>query len=383
MKTKRMIPIISALLLLSACSGGQESSSSEPPVYNNAQYSTMSDPREHEGAGTPESPSVSQESTESVSDNSTADVPSTIEPPEFSAVSVKQIARGNTFEENASFGHFCAVDNGYYFVDLNNGFLYFTDKSGNTKTVLEDYVRALNYYDGYLYYIKGTKKEFLSDETFYAGSIWRLDPVSGEEVLLIEVPENLSLNVNEYGIFCDPKNGGGIALYDFDGNELRIISDINQDICIIGNAILLRKSDKTVLCDLDTGEETDFPSDLSFSACTGDKLVCFYMSDPWDKIVLDMSTGEAAVLPHCMTNQFTVLNGELYTVDTQNLYRVDFEKMTYESIISYPLGNAVYFLDLHSDGERLYTVMGNNQANAYRYAEVDIENGELKYPEGQ
>ncbi|MBD5384010.1 MAG: hypothetical protein HDR72_03310 [Ruminococcaceae bacterium] len=376
MKTKRIIPIISALLLLSACSGGQEPSSSEP-VYNNAQFSTISDLSAPDEPSAPEEASVSQES---VSQEST---PAPIELPAVPAIGVKQIVRGNTFEENASFGHFCAVDNGYYFVDLNNGFLYFTDKSGNTKTVLEDYVRALNYYDGYLYYIKGTKKEFLSGEIFYAGSIWRLDPVSGEEVLLIEVPENLSLNVNEYGIFCDPKNGGGIALYDFDGNELRIISDINQDICIIGNKIILRKSDKTVLCDLDTGEESDFPSDLYFSACVGDKLVGFYMSDQWTKIVLDMSKGESAALPDRMNANFTVLNGELYTVDTQNLYRVDFEKMTYESIISYPLGNAVYFLDLHSDGERLYTVMGNNQANAYRYAEVDIENGELKYLEGQ
>lgn len=370
MTHKRIIPIISALLLLSACSGGGQESSSEP-VYNNAQYSTIND-SSATGESSVSSETVSQEST---------DVPATIEPPAVSAADVRQITRGNTFEENASFGHFCAVDNGYYFVDLNDGFLYFTDKSGNTKIVLEDYVRALNYYDGYLYYIKGTKKEFLSDERFYAGSIWRLDPVSGEDVCLIEVPENMSLNVNEYGFFCN-RNGGGIALFDFDGKELRRISDINQGVYVIGNALQLRKSDKTVLCDLDINEESDFPSDLFLSACVGDKVVGFYMSDQWTKIVLDMSKGEAAVLPKSMANDFAVLNGELYAIDSDNLYRVDFEKMTYESIISYPFESPVYFLTLHSDGERLYAVMGN-QSDTYRYAEIDIENGELKYLEEQ
>lgn len=389
MTHKRIIHIIvSAAFLLSACSGGKPESDSREPVYNNAQFSS---PKSSESTSTtvpvsqPASSSTSATeelsvSSETVSQEST-DVSAPIEPPAVSATAVRQITRGNTFEENASFGHFCAVDNGYYFVGLNDGFLYFTDKSGNTKIVLEDYARALNYYDGYLYYIKGTKSEFLSKEYFYAGSIWRLEPVSGDEVCLIEVPENMSLNVNEYGIFCN-RNGGGLTLYDFDGKELRCISDINQGVYIIGNMVHLRKSDKTVLCDLDTNEESDFPNDMFLFACIEDRVVCAYESDQWTKIILKLSTGETSILPQSAAFTFAACDGELYAADNDNLYRIDLEETKYESVISFPQGSPVYFYDLHSDGERLYAVMGN-QSDTYRYAEVDIENGELKYLEEQ
>ena len=377
--------VISAALLLSACSDGDTSSSSREPVYNEVRYSAPDNTQGSAFSENKEAAPTTDPISRPESSSAGASVPSPVGSTEIGSFTpvggIRNIARGNSFEEDANFGHFCAVDNGYYYVDLNDGFLYFTDSDGNTSSVLNDYVRALNYYDGYLYYIKGTKSEFLAKEHFYAGSIWRLDPVSGAEICLIDVPENMSFSVNEYGIIAHP-DGGGLALYDLDGKETERLSNENQSVCIIGNKLCLRNDGKTVLRDLDTGEESDFPENMLMAACVGDKLVCADMNDQWSKMILNLSTGEARRLPQSSAFVFAVCNGELYAADNDNLYRVDLENARYESVISYQQGSPVYFFALHSDGERLYALM-RNQLNESRLAEVDIERGELKYPEDQ
>ena len=374
MKHKRIILIItSAVFLLSACSDGKSGATSHEPVYNDVQYSIPNNTQSETHVSQPENTSTN------------VSVPSPGKKVEISGFTpvknIRKIARGNSFEEDANFGHFCAVDNGSYYVDLNDGFLYFMDRNGNKRSVLEDYVRALNFYDGYLYYIKGTKNAFLAKEYFYAGSIWRLDPVSGEEICFIDVPENMSFSVNEYGIIAHP-DGGGLALYDLDGKEIERLSNENQSVCVIGNKLCLRNDGKTVLRDLDTGEESEFPENMLMVACVGDKLVCADMSDQWSKMILNLSTGEARRLPQSSAFVFAVCNGELYAADSDNLYRVDLENARYESVISYQQGSPVYFFALHSDGERLYALM-RNQLNESRLAEVDIGRGELNYLEEQ
>lgn len=381
---KRIIPVIaSGVFLLSACSVGESESASREPVYNNAQYFSSSDTQTAPPGE--ETESVSAAESESRTESASTDKPASVGSGNINAIApaddIRLLACGNSLEENAGFGHFCAAPNGFYFVDLNDGFLYFRDSGGKTEAVLEDYVRALNYYDGYLYYIKGTKREFLEMEYFYAGSVWRLDPVSGEEVCLIDVPENMSLNVNEYGIFCSP-NGGGLARYDFDGKETERLTSENQGVYFIGNKLHLKRNGKTVLYDPETGRESDFPDDMLLFACIGDRVVCARESDQWTKIVLDLSTGETSALPQSTVFTFAVCGGELYAADNDSLYRVDPEKMGYESVISYPQGSPVYFYALHSDGERLYAVMCN-QSNHSRYAVVNTESGELNYMEEQ
>lgn len=390
---KRIIPVfVSALFLLSACSGGGSESESSAPVYNNAHYSSPNSTHSDESSEstTVSEPAQTADSSStntdiSVSSGSVSEEPvseGSIKENAFAPINdIHQIARGNSFEENIGFGHFCAAEDGSYFVDLNDGFLYFSDHDGNKKTVLEDYVRALNYYDGYLYYIKGTKQEFQANEYFYAGSVWRLDPVSGEEVCLIDAPENMSLNVNEYGIFCNP-NGGGLARYDFDGKETERLADENQSVYFIGNKLHLRKNGKTVLYDLDTKEESDFPEDMILFSCVGDRVICAAENDQWTKLVMNLSTGEMGIFPQSAAFAFAVCNGELYAADNDSLYRVDLEKVRYESVISYPQGSPVYFYALHSGGERLYAVMCN-QSNNSRYAVVNTDSGELNYPEEQ
>ena len=263
MKQKQTWLIIAILttILFSGCANESANTSSQEPIYNST-HITSSQSSEAEGAAAITSKSTAEEA--SVKEDSAVVVPEyaaeiTSEKNELSpSVDIRTIKKGNRFEETVSFGHFCHIDNGFYFVDLNDGFLYFMDRDGNKTTVLKDYVRALNYYDGFLYYIKGTKNDFLAMEYFYAGSVWCLDTASGKETCLIDSPENLSLVVNEYGIFCNP-DGGGIALYDFEGKEIKLISDENQGIDIIGNKIRLNKSGKPVLYDLDTGEESTLP----------------------------------------------------------------------------------------------------------------------------
>ena len=379
------LTMVTAALFMSACSDGKSGSSPREPVYNEPQYSlpnySQSSAAVEDTGSVSNAAPVSQPENSSTG-NSVSSPVDTIEEIAFTPVEkIRRIARGNNFEEDANFGHFCAVDNGSYYVDLNDGFLYFMDRNGNTRLVLEDYVRALNYYDGYLYYIKGTKSEFLAKEHFYAGSIRRLDPVSGEEICLIDVPNNMSFSVNEYGIIAHP-DGGGLALYDLDGKEVERLSNEDQGVCIIGNKLCLKYDGKTVLRDLDTGEESEFPENMFMVACVGDQLVCADLGDQWSKIILNLSTGEAKHLPRSSAFVFAVCNGELYAADNNDLYRVDLENARYESVISYQQDSPVYFFALHSDGERLYALM-RDQLNESRLAEVDIERGELNYLEEQ
>lgn len=392
MPYKKGVNIASLVLLLSvcsvcsACSAGDSGSSSDEPVYNSARYSAAESapPNGKPGSASANAPPNKETDAASgapQSEDMSAVPDSSVGAGGFTSVSADGTARGNSFEEDAGFGHFRAVENGFYYVDLNDGFLYFTDRDGKIKTVLEDYVRALNYYDGYLYYIKGTKEDFLATEYFYAGGVYRLDPVSGEETRLIDVPENMSLNVNEYGIFCNP-SGGGLALYGFDGKETERLSDENQGVYFIGNKLLLKKDGKTVLRNFETGEESGFPNDMFLFACIEDRVICARESDQWTKIILNLSTGETSKLPQSAAFTFAVCGGELYAADGDNLYRVDPEKTGYESVISFPQGSPVYFYALHSDGERLYAVM-RNQSNASALAEVNTESGELNYLEGQ
>lgn len=381
MKQKRTVFIIAALaaLLFSGCDSESANAPSQNPIYNSAVITSRAFEIEEPETVTSEAvPDVTIEKNEPTKPAAEE----TINRTELSSVTdIKMIKRGNSFEENASFGHFCPVENGFYFVDRTDGMLYFMDSDGKRKTVLEDYASALNYYDGFLYYIKGTKDAFRRAEFWYAGSVWRLDPDSGEEVCLIDVPENMVLVVNEYGIFCQP-NGGGVALYSFEGEEIRRISDKNQSIDIFGNKMRLSKSDKDVLHDLDTGEESEFPFYSLYVAHIGNRVVCADINDQWNKIVLDLSDGSMKTLPNSGAFAFAVCGNELYAADNTNLYRVDLEKMEYENIISYPWNNPIYFYALHSDGDRLYAVMGN-QSDIFRYAEVDTDNGELKYMEAE
>lgn len=387
MKQKQTWLIIAILttILFSGCANESANTSSQEPIYNST-HITSSQSSEAEGAAAITSKSTAEEA--SVKEDSAVVVPEyaaeiTSEKNELSpAVDIRTIKKGNRFEETVSFGHFCHIDNGFYFVDLNDGFLYFMDRDGNKTTVLKDYVRALNYYDGFLYYIKGTKNDFLAMEYFYAGSVWCLDTASGKETCLIDSPENLSLVVNEYGIFCNP-DGGGIALYDFEGKEIKLISDENQGIDIIGNKIRLNKSGKPVLYDLDTGEESTLPLYQIYYAYIGDRAVCSDMDDQGTKIVLDLSNGSMKSLPECEVFAFAVCGNELYAADALNLYRIDFEKTEYENIISYPpYDSPVYFYELHSDGSHLYAVIFN-QDNFSALAEIDIDKGELKYLESE
>lgn len=374
MKQKRTVFIIAALTaaLFSGCAAESSNTLLQEPIYNSAHVAPPQDIVPPQNSDPEESALVTSKTA----------VHKTPEEIELSPVTdIRTIKQGNSFEENNVFGHFCSVENGFYFVDLNDWFLYFMDKDGNRKSVLKDYVRALNYYDGFLYYIKGKKEDFQEWWYFFPGSIWRLDPNSGEEVCLIDVPKNLSLVVNEYGIFCYP-NGGGVALYNFDGKEIKRISNENQGIYIMGNKMRLKKSGEIVLYDLDTGEESDFPYYQYFTAYIGDRVVCSDENDQWTKVVLNLSDGSVKALPKSDAFTFAVCGNELYGADNYNLYRVDFEKMEYESIISYPLGDPIYFFDLHSDGSRLYAVMFNQQ-NVSKLAEVDLNNGELKYLEGE
>lgn len=353
---------------MTACSDGGTGESSSEPVYNSVRYSSAI------------TQNAKAESTEPKPESTSTEKPAADNICNFAPVSnIRWAARGNSVEENAGFGHFCAVENGFYFVDPNDGFLYFSDENGSTSIVLEDYVRALNFYDGFLYYIKGTKAEFSAMEHFYAGSIWRLDPVSGEEVCLIDASENMSLAVNKYGIFCNP-NGGGLARYGFDGKENERISEENQSVCIIGNKLRVKGGGKTVLHDLDTGEETAFPENMLPLACIGERVICLNENDHRTLLIADLSAGETRTLPQGSAFAFAVCNGELYAADNDSLYRVDLDKAAYESVISYPLGSPVYFYALHSDGKRLFAVM-RNQSNASRLAGVNTENGELKYRE--
>lgn len=423
MKQKRTILIIAVLttMLFSGCAGESLNTFPQEPIYNNA-HIVSSHNSETEDTATIASESVAEEtpvkeepaavSSESVVDKtlekeeSTAIISESVadetlkkeessaaiseyvteathEKNELSpATDIKMIKQGNRFEETVSFGHFCYVGNGFYFVDLNDGFLYFMNQNGNRTTVLKDYVRALNYYDGFLYYIKGTKKDFLAMEYFYAGNIWRLDTTSGKETCLIDSPENLSLAVNEYGIFCNP-NGGGIALYDFEGKEIKRISDENQGVDIMGNKIRLNKSGKPVLYDLDTGEESNLPYYQLYCAYIGDRAVCADMDAQETKIVLNLSDGGMNSLPECEAFAFAVCGNELYAADATNLYRINFEKMEYENIISYPpYDSPIYFYELHSDGSRLYAVIFNRE-NFSKLVEVDTNSGELKYLESE
>lgn len=370
------ISLMLAAVLLCGCTGEPAETLPREPVYNNAQFtvSRAPEPEKTENLGETAKPEETAETAAPAPKETRAEIKAS------PVTDLGTVTQGNRFEETAAFGHFCPVGNGFYFVDLNDGFLYFMDRDGNRKTVLEDYVRALNYYDGFLYYVKGMKREFYAMEHFYAGSVWRLDPASGEEVCLIDVPENLVLIVNKYGIFCNP-NGGGLARYDFDGNEVERLSDKNQDACFIGDKIHLTNAGKTVLRDLDTGEESDFPADLFFSALIGDRVICADQADQWTKIVLNLSNGSSKKLPKSEAFAFAVCGGELYAIDNNHLYRVDLEKLDYESIVSYPFGNPTYFFALHSDGERLYAVM-RNQSNISKLVEVEPNSGALKDLEG-
>lgn len=373
---KSVILFAMAAVLLCGCADEPADTLPSEPVYNSTRLTTSRAAESEETENIRET-AKPEETTENAAP---APKETRTEIKASPVTDLGTITQGNRFEEAVSSGHFCPVENGFYFVDLNDGFLYFMDRDGNRKTVLEDYVRALHYYDGFLYYIKGTKREFYAMEHFYAGGVWRIDPVSGEEVCLIDVSENLSLIVNEYGIFCNP-NGGGLARYDFDGKEIERLSDKNQGAYFIGDKLHLINEGKTVLRDLDTGEESDFPADLFFSALIGDRVVCADQADQWTKIVLSLSDGSSEKLPKSEAFAFAVCGGELYAIDNNNLYRVDLEKLDYESMISYPLGNPTYFFALHSDGERLYAVM-RNQGKVSKLVEVDTNSGALKYLEG-
>lgn len=402
MRQKRtvLITAVSAAMLFSGCAAESSNTLPQEPVYNSA-HIVASHNSEHEDTAAVTSEyyayetfaegetAVSESSVDetfeeekSAAFNSESAADGTFETAELPPVTNRQIAKqGNRFEETVSFGHFCAVENGFYFVDLNDGFLCFMDRDGNRKTVLKDYVRALNYYDGFLYYIKGTKDDFLAKEYFYAGSVWRLDTAFGKETCLINSPGNLSLAVNEYGIFCNP-DGGGIALYDFGGKEIKRISDENQGINILGNKIRLNKSGKPVLYDLDTGEESELPYYQLFCAYIGNRAVCADIDDQRKKIILDLSDGSMKSLPECGAFAFAVCGNELYAADNTNLYRIDLEKNEYVNIISYPpYDSPVYFYELHSDGSRLYAVMFNRE-NVSKLAAVNISSGELNYLEG-
>lgn len=370
------ISLTLAAFLLCGCTGEPAETLPQEPVYNSAKLTTSRalEPEETENIGETAKTEETAETAAPAPKETRAEIKAS------PVTDLGAIMQGNRFEETVAFGHFCPVENGFYFVDLNDGFLYFMDRDGNRKTVLEDYVRALNYYDGFLYYIKGTKREFYAKEHFYAGSVWRLDPASGEEVCLIDVPENLVLIVNKYGIFCNP-NGGGLARYDFDGKEVERLSDKNQGAYFIGNKLHLINDGKTVLRDFDAGEESDFPNDMFLFALIGDRVICADQADQWTKIVLNLSDGSSEKLPQNMAFAFAVCGGELYAIDNNNLYRVDLEKFDYESIVSYPLGNPTYFFALHSDGERLYAVM-RNQSNVSKLVEVDTNSGALKDLEG-
>ncbi len=381
MKNKQIIFTVLSLFLLSACSVEEAETVSSAPIYNSVNFTAPESTTAITEAENTSSAVSEIPKTDSPAINADASVTGgMIEENAFAPVTdIRRIERGNSFEENVNSGYFCPAENGFYFVDPSDRFLYFMDNERKRKTVLKDYVCKLNYYDGFLYYIKGTKSQFLEGYVSYAGSVWRFDPASGEEVCLIDVPKNMSLNVNEYGIFCNP-SGGGLARYGFDGKEIERLSNENQGVCFIGNKLYLKKDGKIVLRDMDTGKESDFPDNMFFLACVGDFAVCSGGNDQSNYLVLNLFTGETGVLPQKTIYSYAVCGGELYVANSENIYRVNFDEMKYESVVSYPDNSPVYFFSLHSDGEHLYAAM-MNQSNASILAEINTESGEVTYME--
>lgn len=292
----------------------------------------------------------------------------------------RPIKCGNTLEQNATYGHYCTYEGKTYYIDLNDGFLYCSDFATDAPTlVLKDYVRALNCYDGYIYYIKGDKESFEQMEYFYKGSVWRLNLSTREEECIInDNPINLCLAVNEYGIFCN-KAGGGIALYDYGGNYLKTISDINQGIYIIDNWILLRKEDKTVFLNLDTGEESDF-FDIVPTARCGDQLVGFSMDNQWVKQMFDLSTGEIITFPESYMFSFAYHKDKLYAIINYAVFRYD-DNNGFTEICSLEYLGELYFMSIFSSGDKLVTVVMNQEDTAW-LAEISESDGSLTMPGG-
>lgn len=361
--------VISAVLCAALCGCTKNSGEEDfAPVYNSTVSSLIS-----ENSTVPSSISETRSSTSA---------PAVSDPPEkqssdfgsFAPLNDRRpIKCGNALEQNATYGHYCTYEGKTYYVDLNDGFLYCSDfKTDTPKLVLKDYVRALNCYDGYIYYIKGDKEHFEQREHFYKGNVWRLNIAAGkEECIIDDNPINLCLVVNEYGVFCN-KAGGGIALYDYDGNFLKTISDINQGIYIIDNWILLRKEDKTVFLNLDTGEESDF-FDIVPAARCGNILVGYSMDNQWVKQLFDLSTGETTTLPKSEMFSFAYHKGTLYAINNYAVFRYDNDS-GFTQIYALEYLGELYFMSIFSSGDKLVTVV-MNQEDAAWLAEISESDG--------
>lgn len=364
-----IITILSILSMMSACAA-QEDTNSALPHYNSSTSNTYTSEKKE---------TVDTESTYTSTQNDTTS--SDADPyvsDSFPIIETKNIACGNNFEQQQFFGFYCKSDDGFYYVERTaDGFLYHY-KNGEVTLVLEEYTRALHYFEGKIYYLKGSKEQFNSQNHFYGGDVWCYDTGTGEESCVVSgVSNNLCLVVNEYGIFCNP-NDGGIAMYDFNGNLIKVLSEINQNIYILDNYIYLKRDHDFVLQNLTDDTTVVVPEMSLIVSYHNGKIVYADEKNQSLKYVADMKSGDIHALPANEAFSYAWHDDQLYASDNQHIYSVNLKDYKYEPIVTLKITDPIQVFCLFDDDETLYAE-AVNQSDRSVIAEVQIESNSLKF----
>ncbi len=348
-KKIRIITALLAISMISACADDGASSSSLPH-YNSAVEGTHVD------------------SSSATGDTASTNIP-TAPIGDIPVISTAEIVSGNSFEQQQYFGFYCRADSGFYYVDrTGDGFLYHYS-NGKSTLVLAEYTRALHYYNGKLFYLKGSKEQFDSEQHFYGGDVWCYDIGTSEETCIAGgIADNRCLAVNEYGIFCNP-HGGGVALYDFDGSLIKVYTEKNQNICVLDNYIYLKQEDGCVMQNLDDGTTVPIPDMGIIVAYSNGTVIYADKANQSQKYCVDLKTGQVNSLPENEAYSFAWLDNELYASDNHNIYKANFEECKFEPIITLDITGQMYIFSLFSDGEKLYAE-AVNQSGIAALAEV-------------
>ncbi len=351
----RTISVLLALSMATSCTA-ENSTESSLPHYNSAATNADSD-------------RSSTETNCASPENSDNTVPSHESVP---IIETSVTESGNSFEQQQYFGFYCKADSGFYFVDrTGDGYLYHFS-NGESTLVLKEYTRALHYYKGKLYYLKGSKEQFDSQQHFYGGAVWCYDTATGEETCVVDgIPDNLCLAVNEYGIFCNPE-GGGVALYDFSGDLIRIFTERNQNICVLDNYIYLKLESGCILRNLDDYTTVAAPEMGIIVSYKNGRIIFADSINQAQKYVADIGTGEVKALPESEAYSFAWHDGQLYASDNHHIFRVDLNSLSYEPVITLDTTGPIYIFCLFSDGEKLYAE-AVNQSGIAALAEVLID----------